>query len=200
MSFSRAREADRRARRTEPGGGVFFCFDNWRRRHRARRRRSYGVNDAQRDKSDIFRENSDDASQGIKGDSTTGRESRSILRPGLARGHFFQPIRSASLTLCSVSAASQRNQVLVPTDFFDRSTQLHSCQVRVIHCVIKSSICSDDTVRLSSTPTRSRAPSGRESGEDIEREIPFLKGHTVFNVEQIDGLPDHYYAQPAPRL
>ena len=31
-----------------------------------------------------------------------------------------------------------------------------------------------------------------ESGEDVERKIPFLKGHTVFNVEQIDGLPDHY--------
>ena len=39
-----------------------------------------------------------------------------------------------------------------------------------------------------------------ESGEDVEREIPFLKGYTVFNVEQIDGLPDHYYAQPAPRF
>ncbi|MGA9242491.1 MAG: hypothetical protein WBW03_10980, partial [Silvibacterium sp.] len=26
-----------------------------------------------------------------------------------------------------------------------------------------------------------------DSGEDIEREIPFLKGYTVFNVEQIDG-------------
>ena len=39
-----------------------------------------------------------------------------------------------------------------------------------------------------------------ESGEDVERKIPFLKGHTVFNVEQIDGLPDHYYAQPAPRF
>ena len=33
-------------------------------------------------------------------------------------------------------------------------------------------------------------------GEDTEREIPFLKGYTVFNVEQIDGLPAHYYAKP----
>jgi antirestriction protein ArdC len=39
-----------------------------------------------------------------------------------------------------------------------------------------------------------------ESGEEIEREIPFLKGYSVFNVEQIDGLPAHYYAQPAPRF
>lgn len=28
-----------------------------------------------------------------------------------------------------------------------------------------------------------------EKGEDVEREIPYLKGYTVFNVEQIDGLP-----------
>jgi antirestriction protein ArdC len=35
-----------------------------------------------------------------------------------------------------------------------------------------------------------------EKGEDTEREIPFLKGYTVFNVEQIEGLPAHYYAKP----
>ena len=34
-----------------------------------------------------------------------------------------------------------------------------------------------------------------DTGEDIEREIPFLKGYTVFNVEQIDGLPEIYYAK-----
>ena len=38
-----------------------------------------------------------------------------------------------------------------------------------------------------------------ESGE-VERVIPFLKGYTVFNVEQIDGLPAHHYAQPLPRF
>jgi antirestriction protein ArdC len=30
-------------------------------------------------------------------------------------------------------------------------------------------------------------------GQDEQRKIPFLKGYTVFNVEQIDGLPSHYY-------
>jgi antirestriction protein ArdC len=29
-------------------------------------------------------------------------------------------------------------------------------------------------------------------GEEIEREIPFLKGYTVFNAEQCDGLPAQY--------
>lgn len=33
------------------------------------------------------------------------------------------------------------------------------------------------------------------TGQEIEREIPFLKGYTVFNAEQIEGLPAHYYAK-----
>jgi len=33
------------------------------------------------------------------------------------------------------------------------------------------------------------------TGEDVEHEIPFLKSYTVFNVEQIEDLPDHYYAK-----
>ena len=36
-------------------------------------------------------------------------------------------------------------------------------------------------------------PNG-ETGEDEEHKIPFMKGYTVFNVEQIDDLPAHYYA------
>lgn len=36
----------------------------------------------------------------------------------------------------------------------------------------------------------------KETGEETERTIPFLKTYTVFNVEQIDGLPAHYYAKP----
>ncbi|MCP5366712.1 MAG: DUF1738 domain-containing protein [Hyphomicrobiales bacterium] len=38
-----------------------------------------------------------------------------------------------------------------------------------------------------------------DDGEETERTIPFLKGYTVFNAEQIEGLPDHYYAKPEPR-
>ncbi|AUQ99925.1 ArdC family protein [Phaeobacter inhibens] len=33
-------------------------------------------------------------------------------------------------------------------------------------------------------------------GGEEERKIPFMKGYSVFNVEQIEGLPDHYYAEP----
>jgi antirestriction protein ArdC len=45
-----------------------------------------------------------------------------------------------------------------------------------------------------------------ETGDDgceVEREIPFLKEYTVFNVEQIEGLPEKYYAlkqEPKPQM
>jgi antirestriction protein ArdC len=42
--------------------------------------------------------------------------------------------------------------------------------------------------------TFSRTETDGESGEESERDIPFLKGYTVFNVEQIDGLPAHFTA------
>jgi antirestriction protein ArdC len=37
-------------------------------------------------------------------------------------------------------------------------------------------------------------------GNEVDREIPFLKAYSVFNIEQIDGLPDHYYEQPVAVL
>jgi antirestriction protein ArdC len=35
------------------------------------------------------------------------------------------------------------------------------------------------------------------TGEESEHKIPYMKGYTVFNVEQIDDLPAHYYAKAA---
>jgi antirestriction protein ArdC len=40
-----------------------------------------------------------------------------------------------------------------------------------------------------------------EAGEESQREIPFMKGYTVFNAEQCEGLPAQYTARPeAPAL
>jgi len=36
------------------------------------------------------------------------------------------------------------------------------------------------------------------TGEETEREIPYMKGYTVFNAEQCDALPAHYYAKAEP--
>jgi len=43
-----------------------------------------------------------------------------------------------------------------------------------------------------------RTEMGRD-GADVERSIPFLKAYTVFNVEQIDGLPAEFQAPPPAR-
>jgi antirestriction protein ArdC len=51
------------------------------------------------------------------------------------------------------------------------------------------------TVVYASTFKKTEAD--EETGEDVERNIPFMKGYTVFNVEQIADLPAHYYATAA---
>lgn len=43
-----------------------------------------------------------------------------------------------------------------------------------------------------------RTKHDEKTGEDVEREIPYMKGYTVFNVEQIEGLPEIYYAKAIP--
>lgn len=54
---------------------------------------------------------------------------------------------------------------------------------------------SGTTVVFASRFTRTEIGS---SGEEFDREIPFLKAYTAFNVAQIDGLPDRYYARTEP--
>jgi antirestriction protein ArdC len=44
-----------------------------------------------------------------------------------------------------------------------------------------------------------RAETDADTGEESERAIPFMKGYTVFNVEQIDGLPERFHAKAEPR-
>lgn len=35
-------------------------------------------------------------------------------------------------------------------------------------------------------------------GDEVDRDIPFLRAYGVFNVEQIEHLPEHYYHRPEP--
>ncbi|AOO84994.1 ArdC family protein [Bosea vaviloviae] len=53
------------------------------------------------------------------------------------------------------------------------------------------------TVIYASRFTRSQTDA---HGDEVEKDIPFLKAYGVFNVEQIEGLPEHYYLRPAPIL
>jgi antirestriction protein ArdC len=54
------------------------------------------------------------------------------------------------------------------------------------------------TVVYASTFTRTGTDEG--TGEESEQAIPFLKSYTVFNVEQIEGLPAQFHAVAEPRL
>ena len=39
-----------------------------------------------------------------------------------------------------------------------------------------------------------------EDGQDVDREMPFLKAYTVFNIEQVDDLPGRFHEVAAPQL
>jgi len=38
----------------------------------------------------------------------------------------------------------------------------------------------------------------QDDGTEEERSFRFMKAYTVFNVDQVEGLPDHYYVKPEP--
>ncbi|MDD2324516.1 MAG: zincin-like metallopeptidase domain-containing protein [Alphaproteobacteria bacterium] len=44
--------------------------------------------------------------------------------------------------------------------------------------------------------TFSKAETDETTGQDIEKDIPFLRGYRVFNAEQIEGLPERFTVQP----
>lgn len=48
--------------------------------------------------------------------------------------------------------------------------------------------------------TLQRTETNQHTGEEAEREIPFLKGYTVFNVEQVEALPEHFYGKPTETI
>lgn len=48
--------------------------------------------------------------------------------------------------------------------------------------------------------TITRTEVDETTGDELEQTIPFMKGYTVFNVEQIEGLPSHYYELAEPVL
>ena len=48
--------------------------------------------------------------------------------------------------------------------------------------------------------TLTRTERDEATGEEVDQTIPFMKGYTVFNIEQIEGLPAHYYAPAQPQL
>jgi antirestriction protein ArdC len=60
----------------------------------------------------------------------------------------------------------------------------------------KGQVCKDEHGSLVVFANRVTKTETNEKGEDTKREIPFLKGYTVFNVKKVEGLPAQYNAQP----
>ena len=56
----------------------------------------------------------------------------------------------------------------------------------------------DVSARIEPSPAQRHTET--DSGVDVVRDIHFLKGYTVFNVEQIEGLAAQYTAPASPRV
>jgi antirestriction protein ArdC len=59
-------------------------------------------------------------------------------------------------------------------------------------------VCKGETGELVVYADRITRTETDAKGEEVEKAIPFLKGYTVFNAEQCEGLPAHYYAKAEP--
>lgn len=106
------------------------------------------------------------------------------VRPLRANG---QPYRGINV-LMLWGAAADRGYACPVWMTFKQALELGGCVRKGEH---------GSLVVYASTFTRTGTDD--KTGEESERDIPFLKGYTVFNVEQIDGLPERFLA-PAPAL
>jgi antirestriction protein ArdC len=64
---------------------------------------------------------------------------------------------------------------------------------------LKASVRKDSKGTLVVYADRITKTEAAENGEETGRDIYFMKGYIVFNVEQIEGLPPHFYATAAPQ-
>ncbi|HVR55669.1 MAG TPA: zincin-like metallopeptidase domain-containing protein [Pseudolabrys sp.] len=112
-----------------------------------------------------------------------------------AAGRITRPLRGNGIPYKGInvlmlwSAAMEKGYAAPTWMTFKQASELNACVRKGEH---GSLVVYADKIIRTETDTK--------TGEDSERAIPFLKGYTAFNVEQIDGLPEHYYAKPAPRV
>jgi antirestriction protein ArdC len=106
-----------------------------------------------------------------------------ITRPLRGNGIPYQGINVLMLW----SAAIEKGYAAPIWMTFKQAIELKACVRKGEHGSLV--VYADKIIRTETT----------DSGEEAERAIPFMKGYTVFNVEQIDGLPEHYYGKPEAR-
>jgi antirestriction protein ArdC len=107
-----------------------------------------------------------------------------ITRPLRANGIPYQGINVLMLW----SAAMEKGYAAPIWMTFKQALELKACVRKGEH---GSLVVYADKIIRTETDT--------DTGEESEQAIPFMKGYTVFNVEQVDGLPEYFYAKPAPR-
>ncbi len=112
-----------------------------------------------------------------------------------AAGRITRPLRSSGIPYRGINvimlwAAAARRGFAAPLWLTYKQAQALGGQVRKGE---KGSL-----VVYANTITRTETDEA--TGEEQERDIPFMKGYTVFNAEQVDGLPPHFYALAAPVL
>ena len=103
-----------------------------------------------------------------------------ITRPLRGNGIPYQGINVLMLW----SAAIEKGYAAPIWMTFKQAIELKACVRKGEHGSLV--VYADKIIRTETT----------DSGEEAEHAIPFMKGYTVFNVEQIDGLPEHYYGKP----
>src|SRR5271165_22600 len=106
-----------------------------------------------------------------------------ITRPLRGNGIPYQGINVLMLW----SAANEKGYAAPIWMTFKQAIELKACVRKGEHGSLV--VYADKIIRTETT----------DGGEEAERAIPFMKGYTVFNVEQIDGLPEHFYAKPEPK-
>ena len=111
-----------------------------------------------------------------KAEHSAGR----ITRPLRGNGIPYQGINVLMLW----SAAIEKGYAAPIWMTFKQAIELKACVRKGEHGSLV--VYADKIIRTETT----------DSGEEAEHAIPFMKGYTVFNVEQIDGLPEHYYGKP----
>lgn len=57
----------------------------------------------------------------------------------------------------------------------------------------------EKAVHIVYAATFTKKEKDQNTGEETERQIPFLKFYSVFNVEQVEGLPERLYSLPEPK-
>ena len=75
---------------------------------------------------------------------------------------------------------------------------MHRLILGTIWAVWKNTRCGGALMTNGLLPAQPYDTGSDEKGAEIEREIPFLKGYTVFTAEQCEGLPAQYSAKAEP--